>query len=140
MKIFFFTFFFAACLSCSGPARNNFGHNTNSFADTAKAVITFNEYEHNFGKVEEGKKVRCTFTFENKGSGSLVIQSATTTCGCTVPKYDRRPIAPGKRGKIEVEFDTSDRSGMQAKTITIQSNATVSVVILRITAEVTNAI
>jgi hypothetical protein len=139
MKRIFFTFFVAACLliSCSGPASNKSGQNADNTSDTAKAVIAFTEYEYDFGKVKEGKKVRHTFIFENTGAGSLVIQSATTMCGCTVPRYDKRPIAPGKDGKLEVEFDTSGRNGMQTNTITVHSNGTVPVVILKITAEVT---
>jgi len=135
MKETFFTLFFATGLliACSGPGRNNSGNNS----DAAEAVITFAEYEHDFGKVKEGRKVKHAFAFENKGAGSLVIQSVTTTCGCTVPKYDRKPIAPGKGGKLEVEFNTSGRDGMQTKTIMINSNATNPVVILKITAEVT---
>jgi len=141
MKETFFILFFASCLLIScGQSRNNSVRNTDSSADTAKAVIVFNEYEHDFGKVKEGRKVRYTFTFQNTGTGSLVIQSATTTCGCTVPRYDRRPIAPGKGGKLEVEFDTSGRNGMQTKVITVTSNATVPVVLLRITAEVSKTI
>ena len=138
MKETFFTLLIAASLliSCSGPGRNNSGNNTDGSSDTAKAVIVFNEYEYNFGKVKEGRTVRHTFTFENRGAGSLVVQSATTTCGCTVPRYDRKPVAPGKGGKLEVEFDTSGRDGMQTKVITVQSNATVPVVLLKITAEV----
>jgi len=142
MRKYFFMLFLAAGLlmSCTGPGRNNSGHNAGSSADTAKAVITFAEYEYDFGKVKEGRKVRHTFTFENTGSGSLVIQSATTTCGCTVPRYDRKPIASGKGGKLDVEFDTSGRDGMQVKTITVSSNATVPVIILKITADVTKTI
>jgi len=135
MREFFFTLIFATCLSCSVPTNNN----ADSSVGTANAIIVFNEYEHNFGKVEEGKKVKYTFTFENKGSGSLVIQSVTTSCGCTVPKYNRKPVAPGKGDKLEVEFDTSDRDGMQGKTIIVKSNATTPVVNLRIMAEVTKA-
>jgi len=137
MKKTFFTLFFAASLLIScGQTRNNSGQNANSAADTAKAVIAFNEYEHNFGKVKEGEKVSYTFSFENNGAGNLVILSALTTCGCTVPKYDKKPIAPGKGGKLEVRFDTSGRDGMQTKTITVNSNATVPMVILKITADV----
>ena len=59
--------------------------------------LIFREYEHNFGKVAEGEKVSYVFTFDNKGTADLVITSATTTCGCTVPKYDTKPIPPGKQ-------------------------------------------
>jgi len=96
----------------------------------------FKEYEHSFGKVEEGEKVGYIFRFENQGTGNLVIQNAITSCGCTVPKYDRKPISPGRSGNLEVIFDTSGRSGLQAKTITVKSNATVPVILLKITADV----
>ncbi|HBH83673.1 MAG TPA: hypothetical protein DDY34_07680 [Bacteroidales bacterium] len=104
--------------------------------DTGKAVLVFMEYEHNFGKVSEGEKVAYIFNFENKGTSDLVILSAITTCGCTVPKYDRKPIPPGKDGKLELVFDTEGRTGIQVKTVTVRSNASEPVITLRITAVV----
>ena len=98
--------------------------------------ISFREYEHDFGKVAEGEKLSYIFIFDNKGKSDLVVSSASTTCGCTVPKYDAKPISPGANGKIEVVFDTSGRSGKQTKTITVKSNASKPVVLLKITAEV----
>ena len=142
MKRTFFTLFFVACMltSCTWTTRNSPEQNADNSVEASNAVIAFNEYEYDFGKVKEGKKVRHTFIFENKGSDNLVIQSAATTCGCTVPKYDRKPIAPGKGGKLEVEFDTSGRDGMQTKTISVKSNATIPMVVLKITADVTREI
>jgi hypothetical protein len=105
-------------------------------SDTGRAKIVFREYEHNFGKVSEGEKVAHVFTFDNQGTSDLVIASATTSCGCTVPEYDTKPIRPGKTGNLEVVFDTSGRNGMQTKTITVKSNAKTPVVLLKITAEV----
>lgn len=104
--------------------------------DTGTVKLVFREYEHNFGKVSEGEKVGYVFKFENQGSASLVIASATTSCGCTVPEYDSRPIPPGGSGKLEVVFDTSGKNGMQTKTITVRSNAKTPVVLLKITADV----
>ncbi|HUX97800.1 MAG TPA: DUF1573 domain-containing protein [Bacteroidales bacterium] len=138
MKVFVFMNLFALLLvaGCgSGSGNINFD-SVNSLTDTGKAVIVFKEYEHSFGKVEEGEKVGYIFRFENQGTGNLVIQNAITSCGCTVPKYDRKPISPGRSGNLEVIFDTSGRSGLQAKTITVKSNATVPVILLKITADV----
>ena len=104
--------------------------------DTGSVKIVFLEYEHDFGKVSEGEKVSYLFKFVNQGTSNLVIKSATTSCGCTVPEYDRKPIAPGAAGNLEVVFDTSGRNGKQTKTITVKSNAKTPVVLLKITAEV----
>ena len=118
--------------------RNDGRRNTPVFAegDTGKAKIVFREYEHSFGKVAEGEKVSHVFKFDNMGTADLVIASALTTCGCTVPEYDTKPIPPGKSGNLEVVFDTSGKDGMQTKTITVKSNADKPVVLLKITAEV----
>ena len=100
------------------------------------ASIFFTEYEHNFGQVTAGEKVACVFTFGNRGKAPLVISSATTSCGCTVSKYNTEPVSPGATGTIEVIFDSSGRNGKQTKTITVSSNAAKPVVLLRITGEV----
>ena len=104
--------------------------------DGEVAEISFREYEHDFGKIVEGEKVAHIFAFENKGPGSLVIESASTTCGCTVPNYNRSPIPAGKGGNLEVVFDSQGRSGIQTKTISVRSNSKTEVVILKITADV----
>jgi hypothetical protein len=101
-----------------------------------KGVIVFKEYEHDFGKVTAGEKVAYTFIFDNEGSEDIILNSVTTSCGCTVPEFDKKPVAPGEEGSLEVVFDTSGRQGKQTKTITVKSNATKQVVLLRITAEV----
>jgi hypothetical protein len=127
-------------VSCGNRTSKESANSASNLNDTSKAVISFNEYEHDFGKVAEGEKVGYTFRFENKGNSDLVIFSALTTCGCTVPKYDSKPIPPGGKGSIEVVFDTTERNGMQTKTITVRTNASVPVVILKITTDVLNAI
>jgi hypothetical protein len=134
--VFIYSFVTILVSCCGNRTQNTDAYSVNSLTDTGKAVLIFREYEHSFGKVEEGEKIGYVFSFENQGTGNLVIQNAITTCGCTVSKYDRKPIAPGKSGKIEVVFDTSGRNGPQTKTITVKSNATVPAVILKITAEV----
>jgi hypothetical protein len=105
-------------------------------SSTDTAVISFREYEHDFGKIAAGEKVACIFTFENKGKGPLVIKSVTSSCGCTVPKYDTKPIPTGSTGIVEVVFDSSGRNGRQTKTITVSSNASKPIVLLKISGDV----
>lgn len=100
-------------------------------------MLTFNKPEHDFGKVKAGEKVGCIFTYTNTGDADLVITSASASCGCTVPRFDKKPVPPGGAGTIEVIFDTSGREGIQTKTVVVQSNAENNLVILRIIADVT---
>lgn len=124
--------------SCNNkPANDKAGF---SKSDAGTAEVKFRDYEHDFGKVAEGEKVAYTFTFDNIGAADLILTSAVTTCGCTVPKYDSKPIPPGESGTLEVVFDTSGRNGMQTKTVTVKSNASIPVILLKITAEVVNSL
>jgi hypothetical protein len=117
--------------------RNSGGTGNNLPADTTgTAVITFKSLEHNFGQVKEGEKVGCIFTYTNTGDADLVLTAATASCGCTVPKYSKKPVPPGGTGTIEAIFDTSGREGIQTKTVVVQSNAENNMIILRIIAEV----
>jgi len=126
----------AVLASNCGSRKGNDSAGASKTSNTGTSEIVFREYEHNFGKVAEGEKLSYTFSFKNKGTGNLIISAATTTCGCTVPKYDTRPISPEDSGNLEVLFDTSGKNGMQTKTITVKSNATKPVVLLKITADV----
>jgi len=135
-KVIILSWVFAMILFSGCTGRNGKSTTAAYASNQGTTEISFREYQHDFGKVSEGEKLSYTFTVDNKGKSDLIISSASTTCGCTVPKYDRKPIAPGKSGNIEVVFDTSGRNGMQTKTITVKSNATTPVVILKITAEV----
>ncbi len=106
----------------------------------AKSVMTFKETEHNFGTINQSKKVQHTFTFTNTGQAPLVIESATATCGCTVPEWPKEPILPGKTGNIKVEYDPAGRSGQQSKQITITANTEPSVNQLTIRTNVIGAV
>ncbi len=121
-----------ACGNNSGAQKNASGQI--SISDTA--VIVFSEYEHDFGKIAAGEKVAAIFTFTNAGKGPLIINSVTTSCGCTASKYSRKPVAPGQSGTIEIVFDSSGYNGPQRKTATVRSNASQPYVLLQIKGEV----
>jgi len=101
-------------------------------------VFKFKNTEHDFGIIIQGEKVSYTYKFKNIGGSNLIISSAHASCGCTIPKYTKKPIAPNKEGEIEVIFDSSGRNGMQHKTVTIMANSQPSEVEISFTAEIVN--
>lgn len=104
----------------------------------AKAKIAFVEEEHDFGRVTEGEKVGWYFKYKNEGNADLIIKRASASCGCTVPEFDRKPLAPGEESSLKVIYDSSGRSGLEVKTVTIESNAENRIVKLKLKAEVLN--
>jgi hypothetical protein len=134
--IIFLSVLAIAASNCGNLSKKNSSNSELQQPDTGTARIIFDEYQYDFGKVEMGEKLSHNFTFRNNGTTSLVILSANTTCGCTVPKYDTKPIKPGNKGNLKVVFDTSDRNGMQTKIVFVKSNASSPETLLKITAEV----
>ncbi len=84
--------------------------------------IEFEVKEYNFGTIIQGEKVSYTFSFKNTGKSDLVINNVKASCGCTLPRWSKQPIASGDKGEIEVIFDSHGRSGDQKKTITVYAN------------------
>ncbi|MDR0970111.1 MAG: DUF1573 domain-containing protein [Lentimicrobiaceae bacterium] len=100
-------------------------------------VITFEVSEHDFGKLIQGEQVSCIFKFKNTGDAPLLINNVAKSCGCTVTKFSKDPIAPNAEGTIEVTFNSSGLKGNQNKTITVISNTHPSKTYLKIKAQVT---
>ena len=101
-------------------------------------VMTFNKTDHDFGTINEGDKVTTEFSFTNTGSADLIIVDARGSCGCTVPKYPKNTaIKPGQSETITVSFDSSNKPGMQQKSVTLSANTSSGREMLRIKANVT---
>jgi hypothetical protein len=98
--------------------------------------MEFEEYEYDFGRIQEGEKVTYMFKFTNTGKSNLVIATAVGSCGCTVPKFPKEPIKPGDSEFIKVEFDSKGRVGPNEKQVTISANTIPNITELKIKAEV----
>ncbi len=100
-------------------------------------TISFDKEEFDFGTVNEGETVKTTFTVTNTGKSDLVITNAQPSCGCTVPVWPKKPIAPGKTGEIQVSFNTSGKPNKQSKSITLTTNTEKGREVLKISGMVT---
>lgn len=85
-------------------------------------TMTFSETEFDFGTVSEGEKVSHVYKFTNTGNEPLILSDAKGSCGCTVPKWPREPIAPGQTSEILVEFNSKNKSGARNQKVTITAN------------------
>lgn len=84
--------------------------------------IEFDEKTHDFGEIISGEILVYTFVFTNTGENDFNIEKVETDCGCVNIDYLKEPVKPGKKGLIEIEFDSSGMFGKQLKSIEIHSN------------------
>ncbi len=134
-----FSFLVTLLISVSCVDKNN-NSSDNQFAVidslTGNPKIVFNKDSHDFGTIVQGEMVSYTFLYQNEGDGGLVLTSASSSCGCTIPNYSKKPLLPGKEGKLEVVFDSKGKMGTQNKTIAIRTNGVPARKILNIHVEV----
>ena len=104
-----------------------------------EAKIEFDQYTIDYGTIEKGSNGVRAFTFKNTGTAPLIISTVKSSCGCTIHKKPEKPIMPGKKGEIEVKYDTN-RVNPIRKTVTVTSNASNSpTVALKIKGTVINS-
>lgn len=85
-------------------------------------MITLNKEVHDYGTIDQNANGTCEFKVTNTGDQPLIISNCKGSCGCTVPKCDTAPIAPGASSIITVKYAT-ERVGPINKSVTITSNA-----------------
>ena len=129
--VLFIAFLAFSVSSCAQD--NNQGVNTAKNENAAEMI--FNETDHNFGVIKHKGNGTFEFIFKNTGKEPLIIKNVTSSCGCTVPSWDKDPIASKKTGKIVVKYDT-ERIGPFIKSIKVFSNAKNSPVEIMIRGEV----
>lgn len=95
------------------------------------AIITFDAETMDYGTIEQNSNGERTFTFTNNGNAPLIISKVKSSCGCTIPSYSKTPIAPNTSSVITVKYDTK-RVGAFSKTITVTSNATEQIILLKV--------
>lgn len=129
----------ASCRQESKEITTNDIVNTQTADGSAKGSLPdmkFEEETHDFGRITQGEKVAYSFKFKNTGSANLLISAANGSCGCTIPEYPKKPIAPGEEAAINVVFNSEGKSGMAEKSVTLVTNCEPSTRIIYIKANI----
>lgn len=99
-------------------------------------TVSFSETTFDFGKIKQGETVKHKFVITNTGTNPLILENVKPSCGCTALDWPKDPIAPGKSGEIEAQFNSTGKSGAQLKNITITLNTAEHLERLTFTGEV----
>ena len=75
-----------------------------------------------FGKAQQQKTLEKEFTVRNLGNDDLVIESVSTTCGCTVAEGYSKVIKPGASTPLRVKLQTRTTVGRLSRSVLIKSN------------------
>ena len=86
-------------------------------------MISIDTESIDYGTIAQGAEPNRQFTVTNTGDAPLIMSGCQGSCGCTVPKCDTAPIAPGASSTVNIRYDTN-RVGAFSKTVTVTSNAT----------------
>ena len=71
--------------------------------------------------LELGKISSTEFRLKNTGDFPLIISNVKSTCGCTVPSWDKNPIEPGGETRIKVQIKPQ-KAGFFQKRVSIFGN------------------
>ena len=94
-----------------------------SIAATAQAALVWEKTTLELNPALGDSNAVGVFKYENKGDTPIHFKSAPrTSCGCTVAALQKMDVAPGEKGEIKATFNIGDRTGMQMKTITVETD------------------
>ena len=102
------------------------------------AVAKFNTETYDFGKVPQGTPVTYYFQIKNISKTALVVESATASCGCTVPEKPEAPIQPDSTAKMKVQYNAAAAAPF-TKDIYVKLSGVDQMKTLHITGEVLTA-
>lgn len=78
-----------------------------AMAQKPEEVIKVNTETHSFGKIKQNVPVTYYFEITNTSDKPVVIESASASCGCTVPEKPAQPILPSKTDKVKVVYNAA---------------------------------
>ena len=107
-------------------------------AKSALSQLRFESVSHDFGTFGEADgKVSCTFRAVNNSRKPLIIRNIATSCGCTVPEFQRSPILPGDSTTVRVTYDPYGRPGIFDRKLYVWGTAEKPMAVLEIKGTVT---
>ena len=88
--------------------------------------IDLSQSQTDLGVVTNGEIRTIEISVQNLGSGDLIIEAVTTSCGCTSADIKPRVIPAGENGTLSIRYDSGahgpDEVGSVMRQVFIASN------------------
>jgi hypothetical protein len=77
-----------------------------------------------FGNAAQNKTLEKEFSIRNFGDSDLVIESISTTCGCTAGLLaeEHKVVKPGGTAPLRVKLETRNYRGKVVRSVMVRSN------------------
>lgn len=98
-------------------------------------IIEFQNHEINCGELTYDTYQTIRIEFQNTGQQPLIIANVSSSCGCAKPEWNKKPVAPGEKGEISIDYHASGKGAFN-RSVFIQSNASNSMQKLALKGEV----
>ena len=90
---------------------------------TAQAQLTWEKTEIELHPKPGDAEAVANFKYENKTDKPILIKNVHSSCGCTVASLKKNDVAPGEKGEVTATFKIGGRTGLQQKTVTVETDA-----------------
>lgn len=76
-----------------------------AYSSHISSQIQFCTSQKNLGTIQaNGDIFKVDYTFKNESTQPVAIARIASSCGCTIPSFDKRPIQAGQSGHILVSL------------------------------------
>ena len=93
-----------------------------AIAVTANASLSWDKTELDLKPAVGAATAVGVFKYENKGDKPIHFNAVRPSCGCTTAALAKNDVAPGEKGEITATLNIGDRTGLQTKTITVETD------------------
>jgi len=100
------------CISSYGYGQKALNTSVTDGFKKPKAEMTFDKELIDLGTVKKGEQKSFTFDFTNTGRESIEIE-IVSACECSTLDWPIKPIKPGEKAKISVDFDSAKKDSSE---------------------------
>jgi len=84
--------------------------------------IEFDAESQDLGTIFQMGTYECGFKFKNAGMARLVVDRATSSCGCAAPVLSKKELDPGEYAELNVELKSGMAEGPIVRSVMVKSN------------------